>query len=240
MLLKLKKIITIVFMIEIILLPPSETVNAQIKRVSLDTKKINMCVDDKIKLKLGKHQKYCKKIEWYSTNEKVLTINKKAVIHAKKAGISKIVVKIRNKRIRVTVNVKNKKDINRYNQYFYDDEILFQLFYGLDNGMIGNYKPSQNSFNYVICTITNNSQKDIVINNNLEIYCDRWYKFRLKNDNALIPKNSTKVLVFNNYDVVSDVSDVYCVYNNYMKNGKKINSCYFLKDEIRINTFAYK
>ena len=81
-------------------------INIDAKKTSVTKKKITMTVGEK---KTIKHKKNTK-IKWKSSNKKVVTVNKKGVIKAKKVGKAKVTATYSGKKIEYIVKVNKKID----------------------------------------------------------------------------------------------------------------------------------
>lgn len=110
----MKKIFTLIILSLLIFLMP---INVQAASPKLNTKSVTLTVGSKKKLKV-KNTKT--KIKWSSSNNKVVTVSSKGKITAKKKGNVTITAKVKNKKLKCKVIVKNeskeKQVINKLNK----------------------------------------------------------------------------------------------------------------------------
>ncbi len=76
-------------------------------KLQVKQKKITMTVGEKKKIKITAKKKFLKKLVWKSSNKKIVAVNQKGVVKAKKKGTAKITVFVKkNKKIKTSFTVK--------------------------------------------------------------------------------------------------------------------------------------
>lgn len=94
----------VVILILIMTIIPANCVFAK-KALKLNKSKVTMSVGDSVKLKVKNTKR---SIKWKSSNKKVASVNKKGKVVAKKAGKTTITAKVKKKKLKCSVIVKQK------------------------------------------------------------------------------------------------------------------------------------
>lgn len=147
-------------------------------KLKISKKKLSLVAGNNAALKLNIRSS---KATWKSSNKKVASVSKKGIIKAKKAGKTTITAKYNGQTVKCKVTVKKPEDvvIKTVNWDDMDNKVQFK--------------------------ITNNTNKPIIVQQELKAYDYNYHYFNsmyLTTASAVIPAKSTRTVVF--YDTAWD------------------------------------
>lgn len=185
--------------------------------------------------------------KWVSSDTSVISIDKYGIATPKKVGKSTIYVKYLDKsgEWRETntrkIEVINAGDVQFSMSYGLNEEWAkdaIQYYYDIDGNI-------PKKFNYITVTVRNNSDRDIVLEDNIAVYCIGWRYFETENKQSItVPKNSTINVLYKaayDYDFfeqkryrnfILDYNQTRVISPRYIFGGEQISQYYNIERNI--------
>ncbi len=171
--------------------------------------------------------------KWYSSNPSVISIDMYGVATAKKLGKSKLYMKYRMKNGEwKTSNTISVEVIDVGN-------VSLSYTFGHNATWAANAKKKiarvtqidDTAVNYVTVTVTNNSDKAIVMKKNLSLYCYMWIEYQaVDNQDVTVLSGETKTITYKNEIYLLAPTEIEKICYKYTMDGKLMLPYYFIKD----------
>lgn len=171
--------------------------------------------------------------KWYSSDSSVISIDKYGVATAHKIGKVKMYYKYRNR----TGEWKTSNTITV--EVIDVGNVSLSYTFGHNATWAANAKKKiarvtqidDTAVNYVTVTVTNNSDKAIVMKKDLSLYCYMWIEFQaVDNQDVTVLSGETKTITYKNEIYLLAPTEIEKISYMYILNGKTTFQDYFIKE----------
>ena len=171
--------------------------------------------------------------KWYSSDPSVISIDKYGVATANKIGKVKLYYKYRNRtgewKTSNTISVEVIDVGNVSLSYTFGHNATWAASAKKKIARVSQIDDT--AVNYVTVTVTNNSDKAIVMKKNVSLYCYMWIEFQtVDNQDVTVLSGETKTIMYKNEIYLLALTEIEKICYKYILDEKLMLPYYFIKE----------